>query len=963
MMRSLDARRHRRGGLSFLGAVLGLGLVLAAQLYWISPTRASTPISAGYLGANFPAATAGNGDATAEKPESKLWYNDGLWWAVMYHQPASEFRIFKLDWATQDWVATATAVDTRINTRADALWDGTKLYIVSHVFQQNGGLTAPAGERGQLYRYSYDSGAKTYALDSGFPVEVNDAKSETLVLAKDSTGKLWVTYTMSDTLGIRVVVNRSVGGDDATWGTPYDIGTTKSSGLIDDDISSIVAFGGDKVGVVWSRQAPGERRFYIAVHNDSDPETTWTEALIYSVSSDDHLQLHNLVSDSAGSIFAVVKTSSSANLIKLLKCNAGTSCANATDWTNATIWTNAEGSPTRPNMLIDTENRTIYVFACVLDGTNRGVYYKTSSLDTIAFPSGLGTPFIADAAYSQINDPTTTKQNVNGTTNLVVLASDTSAHKYFHNVIDLTGGGPTAAPTATTAPTSTPTATDTPTTPATAVPTATATHTATATNGPTATRTSTATTGPTAPATTTPTPASVITLHPIHDAQVKSTSPTSNYGSLNTLRMRSTDPAYNSFLKFNVTGIGSTVQSAVLRLYVTDASNSGGSIYVVSNDYLNTTTPWVESGIKYNNAPAIGGTVLDTKGTVGTNTWVEFNVTAAVTGNGIISFGLVNGTTDSVLFNSKEATTNKPELVIAIGSGTLVPTATATHTATALPTSTPTATAVPTNTPVPTSTSTHTATATPANTSTPTDTPTAGPSPTPTNTPTPTDTSTPTNTPAATHTPTPTNTPAATHTPTPTNTPGSTTATPAAPTTFGASADARVSSAAPSTNAGGSTYLRLRAASGDNYHTYLKFNVTGLSGTVTSAKVRLFVYDGGPSGGSIYPVADTAWTENGINWNNKPAFSGGALSTVGNVPNNTWAEYDVTGGVSGNGMHSFGIANTDSNSIYMRSREAADHKPELVIQTTGGWLWAINAPPPAVQPIPMPRDRQLGRLW
>ncbi len=452
MSRWLETRRHRRGGLSIVGALVGLGLVVGAQLYWIAPTRASTPITAGYLGANFPSGVGGNGDATAEKPESKLWYNDGLWWAVMYHQPASEFRIFRLDWATQDWVATATAVDTRINTRADALWDGTKLYIVSHVFQQNGGLTVPAGQRGQLYRYSYDSGTKTYAIDGGFPVEVNDAKSETLVLAKDSTGKLWVTYTMSDTLGIRVVVNRTT-GDDATWGTPYDLGTPKSSGLIDDDISSVVAFDGNKIGVLWSRQAPGERRFYFAVHNDGDPETTWTETLVYSVSSDDHIQLHTLTADPAGNVFAIVKTSSSANLIKLLKCNAGSSCTSTTDWTNATVWINAEGSPTRPILLIDTENRTIYVFACVLSGTARGVYYKTSSLDSIAFPSGLGTPFIADAAYSLINDPTTTKQNVNGTTNLVVLASDTSAHKYFHNAIDLAGGGPTTVPTATAPPT------------------------------------------------------------------------------------------------------------------------------------------------------------------------------------------------------------------------------------------------------------------------------------------------------------------------------------------------------------------------------------------------------------------------------------------------------------------------------------------------------------------------------
>ena len=35
---------------------------------------------------------------TGEKPESKLWWNDGSWWASMWSQPSSAaYHIFRLN--------------------------------------------------------------------------------------------------------------------------------------------------------------------------------------------------------------------------------------------------------------------------------------------------------------------------------------------------------------------------------------------------------------------------------------------------------------------------------------------------------------------------------------------------------------------------------------------------------------------------------------------------------------------------------------------------------------------------------------------------------------------------------------------------------------------------------------------------------------------------------------------------
>jgi len=174
--------------------------------------------------------------------------------------------------------------------------------------------------------------------------------------------------------------------------------------------------------------------------------------------------------------------------------------------------------------------------------------------------------------------------------------------------------------------------------------------------------------------TVTPAPSQVVFI-PTDDTRVDSSSPTQSYGSSTYLRVKgfsATSATHYSYLKFNVTGVSGTVQSAKVRLYVTDESVDGGSIFTVSNDYPGTTTPWLESGVTWNNAPTIGGTPLDHKGAIALNTWVEFDVTAAISGNGIYSFGLTSGSTNSAQYSSKEGL-NLPELVVLVNSAAVPP--------------------------------------------------------------------------------------------------------------------------------------------------------------------------------------------------------------------------------------------------------------------------------------------------
>lgn len=150
----------------------------------------------------------------------------------------------------------------------------------------------------------------------------------------------------------------------------------------------------------------------------------------------------------------------------------------------------------------------------------------------------------------------------------------------------------------------------------------------------------------------------------VADAYVNPSSPTANYGAATTLRLDADGSAYTSYLRFNVSGLTKRVQSAKLRLFVTNTSPQAGALYTVADTYQGATTPWTETGLKWNNAPAITGAPLSTGGSAATsNAWVEFDVTAAVRNNGIYSFGLKGTSTNDVQFSSKEGA-NPPQLVV-----------------------------------------------------------------------------------------------------------------------------------------------------------------------------------------------------------------------------------------------------------------------------------------------------------
>ncbi len=386
-------------------------------------TTESTPIEYGYKDHSY-----GNNatDApTGEKPESKLWFNDGIWWASMFDPGPEKYYIYRFDAASQSFTSTGTEIDDRGGSKADALWDGNKLYIASHIWSDRSGNGNEANSS-RLYRYSYNPGTKQYTLDAGFPVIINSSTCESLVIEKDSSGQLWITWMQNG----KVMINRTL-GDDLSWGDPYQLPSQQSNGK-SDDLCSIQAFGGNKVGILWSDQ--NDMKLYFSYHNDSSGDMDWETretAISGNNLADDHISL-KMGCDGQGNVYSVSKTSASGNDPGILLAKRTISGS----WSKSEVAADSDNW-TRPILVVDIGNELIYVFAKGKVSSKDAIYYKTTSLNgNLSFEDGIGTPFIKDNQYVDINNPTSTKQCITSASGLLILASDKSDHIYFHNYIE-----------------------------------------------------------------------------------------------------------------------------------------------------------------------------------------------------------------------------------------------------------------------------------------------------------------------------------------------------------------------------------------------------------------------------------------------------------------------------------------------------------------------------------------------
>jgi hypothetical protein len=147
---------------------------------------------------------------------------------------------------------------------------------------------------------------------------------------------------------------------------------------------------------------------------------------------------------------------------------------------------------------------------------------------------------------------------------------------------------------------------------------------------------------------------------------VQARSHSHRFGTSTLLRIDNS-PYRRTFLRFTVTGVGSRrVTHAAVQLTVglqsSAASDSGGTIYQITNN------SWSEARTTYFTRPAIDGPGLFTLGAVARGQVIDFDVTAAVTGDGTYNFALGTPSINGVEYRSREAATGRPALVLTLGA-------------------------------------------------------------------------------------------------------------------------------------------------------------------------------------------------------------------------------------------------------------------------------------------------------
>lgn len=148
---------------------------------------------------------------------------------------------------------------------------------------------------------------------------------------------------------------------------------------------------------------------------------------------------------------------------------------------------------------------------------------------------------------------------------------------------------------------------------------------------------------------------------------------------------------------------------------------------------------------------------------------------------------------------------------------------------------------------------------------------------------------------------------------------------------FSPIADTFVNVNDPSTNFGSASTIEIDGS--PKKMGYLKFEVSGITGSVESAIIQLHVTNASPFGGTIYLVSDNSWDESNMTYNNCPSFSGQPIYELGAVKVGDIVDIDVTSAITGNGLYSFAIVSSHKNGADFSSKESSEYQPELIVES------------------------------
>ncbi len=164
------------------------------QMFAVSPVVPLTTTTKFSDGSIAPISSLSVTQSTGEKPQSKLWTNEGQWWSVM--PDSSGTWIWRLDGNTWDRVLQ---LSTQKGFHADVYAEGdvTQILLVDKSNPTNSKLASVEYVAGGLGSYQLWTARPSLV---SIPLASND---ETATLTVDSTGRMWVASDVSSTVEVR----------------------------------------------------------------------------------------------------------------------------------------------------------------------------------------------------------------------------------------------------------------------------------------------------------------------------------------------------------------------------------------------------------------------------------------------------------------------------------------------------------------------------------------------------------------------------------------------------------------------------------------------------------------------------------------------------------------------------------------------------------------------------------------
>src|SRR5215470_612893 len=335
---------------------------------------------------------------TGEKPQSKLWFHAGHWWAVLPSTAVSPSGtwLWRLESILQ-W-KNLLRLSSNTTTRADV----KTIDDLTHVLLYS---SSP-----QLVSLEYVPSLGAYRLWSVRPTAtpITLSASEIATIDVDSLGRMW----LSSESGTNIIIRHS--------DPPYSMFSSPlviANNINDDDISVVVALPVPvpRMGVFWSNQ--NTQRFGFRFHVDTDPPDLWSRDELPASQSalrvnhgmaDDHM---HAAFASDGTLFVAAKTSYDTSgfpvIVLLVRRPNGT-------WDNLY---EVDTLGTRPIVLLnEPANLLRVIYTSSTAGGN--ILYRDSLISTIGFGAR------KTLMTGTLNNATSTKMS--WTDQLAVMASGKS---------------------------------------------------------------------------------------------------------------------------------------------------------------------------------------------------------------------------------------------------------------------------------------------------------------------------------------------------------------------------------------------------------------------------------------------------------------------------------------------------------------------------------------------------------